>query len=122
MAIVQIACDMHADFVKRAKGGAVVKALRAAHFLDWLPGEGGLVKVNDQDSLLFPAGGHRVDPSWSEPKEAWMQPVLNQAGETVAKPLPCDWSKLNKLRKEAESKKKNDVDQPLPGMAEESLT
>ena len=80
------------------------------------------MKVSDQESFLFPAGGHRIDPSWSAPKEAWMQPALNQARETVAKPLPCDWSKLNKLRKEAEAKQKKAAEEPLPGLPEESLT
>ena len=50
-----------------------------------------------------------------------MQPALNQAGEPVAKPLPCDWSQLNTLRKEMEKKKKT-AEEPLPGQLEESLT
>ena len=127
--LMQVACAMHADMVKRAKGGAVVQALRAAHFLDWLPGEGGLVKVSQKDSLLWPAGGHRIDPLWSEPKEAWMEPVLNKAGQTVAKPLPCDWRKLNSLRRHNEKRKKKaaeepqpGAEEPLPGLPKESLT
>ena len=79
------------------------------------------MKVSHQESLLFPAGGHRVDPLWSDPKEAWMQPALNQAGEPVAKPLPCDWSQLNSLRQNMEKKQKT-PEEPLPGKPEESLT
>ena len=114
MEIMQIACAMHADFVKRSEGGAVVKALRSAHFLDWLPGDGGLVKVSEEDSLLWPAGGSRVDPSWTETKEAWMQPVVNQAGERVPKPFPTDWSVLNNLRSEQENKKKREASKRSP--------
>ena len=59
-----------------------------------------------------------------------MEPVLNEAGQTVAKPLPCDWSKLNSLRQNNEKEKKKKtpaepqpgVEEPLPGLPEESLT
>ena len=100
---------MHADFVRQARRGAIVKALRAAHFLDYLPTDQGLVKVEGEEANLWPAGGHRVDPSWAAAKEGWMQPLEvkkgSLAGQVAWKPLPCDWSRLNTLRKmEAASK------------------
>ena len=97
---------MHADFVRQARRGAIVKALRAAHFLDYLPTDQGLVKVEGEEANLWPAGGHRVDPSWAAAKEGWMQQLgLLDNLHCLWKPLPCDWSRLNTLRKmEAASK------------------
>ena len=99
---LQVALAMHADFKQRGESGAIIKALRAAHFLDFLPGEHGLQPVSPEEAALYPAGGHRVDPIWSAPKTGWMQPL---EGRPAFQPLPCDWSALNQLRKQQEGKK-----------------
>ena len=100
--ILQVALSMHHSF--RKNEGQIVKALRAAHFLDFLPGSEGLVPVSEEEANLVPAGGHRVDPAWSEPKTAWMQPLGDRA---AFQPLPCDWSALNQLRHEQEVQKES---------------
>ena len=99
--IPQVALAMHAEMRKRE--GQIVKALRAAHFLDFLPGSEGLVQVSPEEANLWPAGGHRVDAAWSDPKAGWMQPLEDRA---AFQPLPCDWSALNQLRQEQEGVKK----------------
>ena len=111
--IMQVALAMHADFKQRGESGAIIKALRAAHFLDFLPGEHGLQPVSPEEDALYPAGGHRVDPIWSAPKTEWMQPV---EGRPAFQPLPCDWSALNQLRQRLEGQKPDQVpdSEPLP--------
>ena len=91
---------MQADMRKRE--GKIVPALRAAHFLDFLPSSEGLVPVSPEEASIWPAGGHRVDPLWSEDKTGWMQPL---EGSAAFQPLPCDWSDLNRLRREQEGLK-----------------
>ena len=103
--LLQVATAMHADFQLQASKGVIVKALRAAHFLDFLPSPSGLCQVSQEDALLWPAGGHRIDADWSGPKSDWMQPVEDEAGRNFFKPLPTDWTKLNELRKEQAGKK-----------------
>ena len=98
--ILQVALSMHADMRKRE--GKIVPALRAAHFLDFLPSSEGLVPVSPEEASIWPAGGHRVDPLWSEDKTGWMQPL---EGSAAFQPLPCDWSDLNRLRREQEGLK-----------------
>ena len=95
---MQVATAMHADFLRQASKGVILKALRAAHFLDFLPSPSGLCPVSQEDALLWPAGGHRVDASWSASKTEWMEPVEDEEGRTVFKPQLTDWTRLNELR------------------------
>ena len=57
-----IALTMNEDMVKRAEGGAIVKALRKARYLDFLPAPGGLKPVSPEEDFLFPADSHRAAP------------------------------------------------------------
>eukprot|EP00974_Lingulodinium_polyedra_P011755 1134777-Lingulodinium_polyedra.AAC.1 len=63
--------------VKRAAGGAVVKAPRAAHFLDWVPGKQGFQPFPELWADRWPATSHRIPVAWAEGKEA----LVAQEGE-----------------------------------------
>ena len=104
--LLQVATAMHADMEQRAKDGALVKAVRAAHFLDYLPCPSGLLPVTTAEAPMLPAGSHRLEPSWTASKNSWMLPGPVYQGEVTFKPQPTDWSRLNKLRKELHGKKR----------------
>ena len=124
MELMQVATAMHANFKQQEEKGAIVKALRQAHFLDYLPTKDGLVPVSQEEATDMPAGSHRLDPTWTEPKADWMETKVLQDGRGVKRPRPCDWSRLNKLRKAQAEKaqdeqnqdndKEKDVEPPQP--------
>ena len=105
--LMQVATAMHSDMSQRA-GGALVKAMRAAHFLDFLPCPAGLVPVATAEAQMLPAGSHRLEPSWAASKNSWLLPGPVYQGEPTFKPQPPDWTRLNKLRKDQQSKKRKE--------------
>ena len=78
--LMHVATAVHADFKHQAEKGAMVKGLRQAHFLDYLPTPDGLVPVSQEEANDMPAGSHRLDPTWTEPKADWMETKVLQDG------------------------------------------